>query len=178
MDNFWDTDTFSVTDASDDSITVEILSGNDCLTWVAQVLSVDYCPWIEETAWAVGDRYVDKGNWAMYVEYEPEMTVELRADGGDGVGMLAGTVHFSAVDSGEVTITIELNEGWRFQDVDENVKIQDYDSVPPAKNPKPGHFDWKDYADPDDDTFEITVPANDFYGVHVQVEWADCSDEE
>jgi hypothetical protein len=114
----------------------------------------------------------------MYVEYEDlETTVELRADGGDGIGMVAGSVHFSAVDSGEVTITITLNEGWRFKDVAENVKIQDYTSAPPAKNPKPGQFEWKGDADPEDDSFAIDVPANDFYGVHVQVEWADCSEE-
>lgn len=39
--NYWDTDTYTVTDLSDDSVTLGILSSNDCLTWVAQVLSVE-----------------------------------------------------------------------------------------------------------------------------------------
>lgn len=134
------------------------------------------CPqWVDETGWAIGTRYVEKGNWGMYHEHDGEETVDLRADGGDGVGMVAGSVHFSAVDAGNVTITITLNEGWRFADVDENVKIQDYDSVPTAKNPKPGKFDNKD--DATESPFVMVVPANNYYGVHVDLEWLDCVEE-
>jgi hypothetical protein len=130
------------------------------------------CPqWIDETGWAVGTRYLEKGNWAMYHEYNGEETVDLRADGGDGVGMLAGTVHFSAVSGDQVTITITLNEGWRFVDQDENVKIQDYASAP-TKKAIPGKFDHKGYAT--ESPFEIDVPANAYYGVHANLEWLDC----
>ena len=133
--------------------------------------------WVDETGWAVGTRYVVKGNWGMYVDYhDVEKTVNLIADGGDGVGIVAGSVNFSAPSSEEVTITIELNEGWRFKDVDDNVKIQDYDSIPTAKNPKPGKFDHKGDA-AESTVAEIVVPANSYYGVHVDLEWLDCVEE-
>jgi len=126
------------------------------------------CKWVEETAWADGDRYVTKGNWAMYVAYNGvEKTVDLIA----GQNMVAGEVSFSKADNGNVTITITLKDGWRFKDVEENVSIQDYESAP-SGNPSPGQFAWKDYAT--DSPFSIEVPANNYYGVHVDVEWEDC----
>lgn len=125
------------------------------------------CLWKEETAWAAGPRYVSRGNWATYTPYQSNEPVMLYA----GQHMEAGTVAFSGVEDGYVTITISLNEGWRFAPVPENVKIQGYASAP-SKTPSPGGFAWKstesgDYA-------EIVVPASNFYGVHVDVEWADC----
>jgi hypothetical protein len=127
------------------------------------------CEWIGETAWAAGCRYVTKGNWATYTSYSGvAKTVTLFA----GQTMEAGTVYFSAPSGGNVTITIVLNAGWRFADVDENVKIQDYASPPAAVNPAPGLFAWKGYATVS--PFDIVVPENNFYGVHVNVEWACC----
>lgn len=130
---------------------------------------VDYtsCEWIGETAWANGNRYVDPGNWATYTPYVADNTVILYA----GQTMEAGTVHFSAQVAGLVTITIILNEGWRFYDDPENVKIQDYTSAP-SGNPSPGLFDWKGYAT--ESPFSIDVPENNFYGVHMDVEWEYC----
>lgn len=126
----------------------------------------------DETAWAAGTRYVTRGNWATYTPYAgAEKTVTLFA----GQTMEAGTVHFSAPDGNEVTITITLNTGWRFalipsseNEFDNNVKIQDYASPPPAENPAPGLFMWKRVAT--ESPFSITVPLNNFYGVHVDVE--------
>ncbi|MHC4172074.1 MAG: hypothetical protein ACYST5_03915 [Planctomycetota bacterium] len=125
------------------------------------------CEWIGETAWANGPRYVEQGNWATYTPYVADSTVILYA----GQTMEAGTVDFSAPVAGVVTITITLNEGWRFYDDPENVKIQDYASAP-SGNPSPGLFDWKDYAT--ESSFSIDVPENNFYGVHVDVEWELC----
>ena len=91
-----------------------------------------------------------------------------------GLTMEASTVDFSAPSApvdGVVTITITLNEGWRFYDDPENVKIQDYASAPSDK-PSPGSFDWKDYAT--GSSFSIEVDENNFYGVHVDVEWELC----
>jgi hypothetical protein len=85
--------------------------------------------------------------------------------------MDAGTVYFAEAVDGWVTITITLNYGWRFADVAENVKIQDYVEAP-AGNPSPGQFDHKEYAT--ESPFEIVVPENNFYGVHVDVEWESC----
>jgi|GEM_PF-3171437 len=122
--------------------------------------------WKDETAWASGPRYTSKGNWATYTPYVAEGTVTLYAD----KTMEAGSVHFSAVLDGKVTITITLNSGWRFNPYkDENVKIQDYAS-PPSGNPSPGLFMWKGTADSGSNTFSIEVPANNYYGVHVDVQ--------
>jgi hypothetical protein len=135
----------------------------------------------DETAWAQGSRYVNKGNWAMYLAYPgADGTVDLIA----GQNMVAGEVTFSASVGGIVTITIELFEGWRFAlnpigeenglpIYDNNVKVQDYAGKPPGKNPAPGLFLWKIVAD--GDMAEIEVPYNNYYGVHVDVErQVDC----
>jgi hypothetical protein len=129
------------------------------------------CEWIDETAWADGTRYVDRGNWATYTAYfSDEAGVILYA----GRYLDAGTVSFSGVSEDQVTITITLNEGWRFAvcEDDNNVKIQDYDELPPAINPRPGRFDTKSCAEAS--PFEIVVPANDYYGIHVNLEWQYC----
>jgi len=111
---------------------------------------------------------VEQGNWATYTPYDADSTVILYA----GQTMEAGTVHFSEPDGdGVVTITVTLNSGWRFEDVAENVKIQDYADAP-SGNPSPGQFDHK--GDATGSSFSIVVPGNDFYGVHVDVEWEDC----
>ena len=120
-----------------------------------------------ETAWADGARYVAKGNWAMYVAYDGNAkTVNLIA------GQLydVGDVTFSAQVDGEVEICIELDEGWEFEDVDENVKVQDY-AEKPTGNPSPGLFAYKMTANGENC---ITVPVNNFYGVHVNVgQWVE-----
>jgi hypothetical protein len=122
--------------------------------------------WLEafkdETGWAAGTRYTSKGNWATYTPYVAESTVKLFA----GQTMEAGEVSFSSVVDGKVTITITLNCGWHFDDVSDNVKIQDYKSAP-SGNPSPGKFAWKRCATKSG--FSIKVPANNFYGVHVDL---------
>ena len=118
--------------------------------------------WEDETAWAAGNRYVTKGNWATYTPYVAGSTVKLYA----GQTMEAGTVHFSAAADGKVTITITLNDGWKFADAGENVKIQDY-ATAPSGNPAPGLFAWKGTAT--SSSFSIDVPENNFYGVHADL---------
>ncbi len=133
--------------------------------------------WKDETAWAAGDRYVDQGNWATFTEYDPEgLEVILYA----GQTHKAGIVTFSAPVNGEVEICIVLNPGFRFADVEENVKIQDYEDPPFMDNPggpSPGGFAHKGEADPEVFIFCINVPENNFYGVHVDVErQVECED--
>ena len=141
------------------TVYVRVATWND---WQDQVRVITEHPWVCETAWAEGDRYTERGNWATYTSYAGEAKeVTLYA----GQDMPAGTVAFSAPSGGEVTITIALDTDWRFKDVPENVKIQDYESAP-SGNPKPGKFDWKF----DMPGATITVPENDFYGIHVEVE--------
>jgi hypothetical protein len=117
----------------------------------------------DETAWADGERYIEQGNWATYTSYVPDSDVPLYA----GQTLLAGNVHFSAVNNNEITIEITLYSNWSLQDVDEPVKIQDYE-IAPSGNPLPGLFDYKfDYLT------GIVVPANNFYGVHLDVQYCE-----
>ncbi len=125
----------------------------------------------EETAWPEGTRYVGRGNWAMYVDYDGvEKTVNLIA----GRTEYAGTVTFSAPVDGYVTITVDLTGGAIFYyDVndplyDDNLKVQDYSGAPTG-NPSPGLFEWKDAIEVGSTTGSIVVPANNYYGVHVDV---------
>ena len=132
-----------------------------------------------ETAWAANGnyplelRYTPRGNWATYVAYEGEAkTVTLFA----GQTINVGTVEFSAPADDIVTITITLTGDWEFEDVAENVKIQDYEFAP-SGNPAPGLFDHKDTAT--ESPFSIDVPENNFYGVHVNVGyWVEISCED
>ncbi len=118
-----------------------------------------------ETAWAQGTRYVTRGNWAMYVEYKGEAkTVNLMA----AQTIVVGTATFSAPSDGYVTIDISLTGGTIFDpDEDENIKIQDYATKPPAVNPSPGLFAWKWTASGANAT--VVVPQNNYYGVHLDV---------
>ena len=115
-----------------------------------------------ETAWAEGTRYIPQGNWATYTGYAPGTTVKLVA----GQNKEAGEVTFGEVVDGNVTISIQLNPGWCFQDVPENVKIQGYDAAP-SGNPSIGLFANK--ADASESYWSGSVPYNAFYGVHVDV---------
>jgi hypothetical protein len=108
-----------------------------------------------ESGWAAGTRYVAKGNWATYTPYAGSAkTVPLYA----GQTIVAGDVSFSTPVNGKVTITITLKPGWFFNNVSDNVKIQDYTPTPPLRNPSPGQFAWKGYAYKC--SFSMEVPAN------------------
>lgn len=126
------------------------------------------CEWVGETAWGAGDRYVEQGNWATYTAYETGMNILIFA----GQGMEAGYLTFSEVSAGKVTITITLFSGWRFEAVEENVKIQPYDTVPLPENPAPGRFAVK--ATAETSPFTIEVDAAAYYGIHLNLEWEDC----
>jgi hypothetical protein len=124
---------------------------------------------VTETAWAANGttplelRYTPRGNWATYVEYEADKTVNFYA----GQTILVGTVHFSAVVDDEVTITIDLNGyGWEFAP-GSVVAIQGYETAP-SGNPEPGLFEHKFPAS--GTFFQATVPAANFYGVHAVVQ--------
>ena len=82
--------------------------------------------------------------------------------------MLAGKVIFSEPSADDkVTITITLKPGWFFNNISDNVKIQDYATTPPSRNPSPGQFARKRCAY--GCSFSMKVPANRFYGVHVDL---------
>ena len=116
--------------------------------------------WIGETAWSAGTRYVNRGSWATWsTKSALEHGVTLFA----GQTMDAGTVKLK-----DGVITITLNEGWRFAETDENVKIQSYSTTPPAENPRIGRFETKGTAK--ESPFNIDVKEGAYYGVHVDVE--------
>jgi hypothetical protein len=124
-----------------------------------------------DTAWAANGntpgekRYTTKGNWATYVQYVAGgKTTTLFA----GQTMNAGTVNFSAVASGQVTITVTLASPWEFANVAENLKVQGY-ATAPSGNPSPGLFANKKQCNVALLSCTITVPAANFYGVHSDV---------
>jgi hypothetical protein len=138
--------------------------GNSCTLGEVDGIGCGTCeidPCDDETAWADGARYTNKGNWGTYTEYVEDATVTLYA----GQTIDVGNVHFSAVDGdGNVTITINLASGWVFQNGDETVKIQNYTTAP-SGNPSPGQFDHKCNS-----CTSIVVPANNYYGIHLDVQ--------
>ncbi|WP_062300107.1 hypothetical protein [Demequina maris] len=122
----------------------------------------------DNTAWAAGERFVDRGNWATFTQY-----------GGVGktVPLLAGKKHKAGVvgffpAGDKVLIHIRLYEGAAFADGDA-VKIEAYESYEaiPKENPSPGHFMYKeDPSDPADPLhFDILVDKAAYYAVHVDV---------
>ncbi|MDL2208108.1 hypothetical protein LJB97_00630 [Parabacteroides sp. OttesenSCG-928-O15] len=115
----------------------------------------------KESAWSAGDRYTEKGNWATYTAYAgEELTVPVFA----GQTIEAGSVTFSEVVNGNITITITLTGGWELNvDKKETVKIQGYD-VAPSGNPAPGQF-----ATYKGESLVVEVPASAFYGIHLDV---------
>lgn len=135
---------------------------NACIEYSLRELCGEWQCSGSETGWANGPRYTQKGNWATYTPYVANSTVIIYA----GQNINVGTVQMSAVVNNEVTLTIELTGGWHFQDVNESLKIQDY-AVAPSGNPAPGQFAWKYNAT--GDSWTVTVPANNFYGIHLDL---------
>jgi len=133
----------------------------------------------DETAWSDGEPYTEQGNWATYTVYFNEEgwgeAKEVTLYAGQTIDV--GVVRFSdpwfnpQTSVGEVTITIELNDCWDFDDVMENVKIQGYYTAPMG-NPNPGGFEYK--ADAEGKTFTIVVAYMPYYGVHVDVTGGCC----
>lgn len=117
----------------------------------------------EETAWADGVRYNTdhSGNWATYTGYAGvEKTVTLYA----GRTIEAGTVTITP-EGDMVKITINLENGWMLQvdEEDDAVKVQGYVDAP-SGNPAPGQFETYKGNE-----LEFTVPAFNFYGIHLDV---------
>ncbi|MDH6342033.1 hypothetical protein M2480_000413 [Parabacteroides sp. PFB2-12] len=114
-----------------------------------------------ESAWSAGDRYTEQGNWATFTAYTgEELTVPVIA----GKSIEVGTVTFSEVVDGNITITIALTGGWELNaKKTETVKIQGYD-VAPSGNPAPGQF-----ATYKGESLVVDVPASEYYGIHLDV---------
>lgn len=114
----------------------------------------------DETAWAAGSRYVAQGNWATYTPYVANTPVNVFA----GQNYLVGTVTFSEVVDGKVTITLAALNGARLQGVAESVKIQGYETAP-SGNPAPGLFTTYKGNET-----TVIVDAYAYYGIHLDVQ--------
>ena len=80
-----------------------------------------------------------------------------------GQTLPAGSASLTVNVDNTVIIAITLNAGWSLQDVNEPVKIQGYVNAPTA-SPSPGLFTT--YKG---DELLVTVPAYNFYGIHLDV---------
>ena len=80
-----------------------------------------------------------------------------------GQTLPAGSASLTVNVDNTVTIAITLNAGWSLQDVNELVKIQGYVNAPTA-SPSPGLFTTYKGDEP-----LVTVPAYNFYGIHLDV---------
>ncbi len=151
-----------------------------------------------QTAWGAGKRFVDKGNWATYIEYcpgtcpitigdlcyeksigwtdgtlyapqskcwatyvtySPGITADLIADNTE----VAGTVHFSAMNGSDITITITLNTGYIPNGAVQFTKIQGYADAPTSKPHPPDFTTYKGKS------LVVTVPYYPYYGVHLDM---------
>jgi hypothetical protein len=121
-----------------------------------------------ETAWAANEdeplslRYTTRGNWATYVDLQGFEETGKTVNFYSAQTLLVGTVSFSAVADGMVTITIDLDPGFSYED-GSIIAVQDY-AAAPSGNPAPGLFDH--HFAPGE---PILVPANAFYGVHAVI---------
>ena len=149
----------------------------------------DVCyEWICETAWADNEcskdaepgslRYVQRGNWATYVQYDGEFKdVSLYAGQDIEVGWV---LFYPQGDEVKIVIGLFTEEvggypnaviGWEFCPVEENVKIDGFNSLDDAKvnrqgNPIPGQFPYK--YDATGTEITVTVPKFEYYGIHVE----------
>ena len=136
-------------------------------------------PCSQETAWAGCNFYnggyanFTRGNWALYTEYlgsagtiNDEKTIWLMA----GQNFWVGWVRLEPIpgDEDNIKIKIQLFEGWCLQTVEEPVKIQDYEARP-SGNPRPGQFEYKGTPELVNGWYEMVVPLNNFYGIHVDL---------
>jgi len=145
------TATASSTSEIDDSL-VEATS-DECM--------VEIC--YEETAFGGNTAGLGKAWWFYFI-------APVEGDGSDtqtiwaGQHYNAGEVTVSECDEGEVTITIELADGWYLQDDDESVKIQGYAVAPITRQPAGLFETYKG------NELEVTVDCFDNYVIQLDVQ--------
>ena len=98
--------------------------------------------------------------WWFYFDTSGEATQIIWA----GQHYDAGTVTVSECVEGEVTITIDLADGWYLQDDDESVKIQGYEVIPSKRQPA-GKFETYKGSD-----LVVTVDCFDNYVIQLDVQ--------
>jgi hypothetical protein len=126
-------------------------------------------PWQGETATGAGTRYPGTSNWFMYTAFTTN-TVNLIA----GQNIDAGDITMTRY-GGNTYITVTLASGFRFANVKENLKIQDFANAP-TKYLEPGQFKHKFSVPqgtiPYTNTYTAKIPGDTakFYGIHANVE--------
>ena len=139
-----------------------------------------HCEWTGETAMAAGNRFPNHA-WFMYTPYEnAPFTVDLIA----GQHYTVGTVHFSAIAAGKVTITITLDDDVRFDSNEVKVSVKGYTDEADALAQSNFPFctwPYKGDVDPGESSFGMDVPSHSpegepylFYAVHVNVQHLVC----
>jgi hypothetical protein len=123
--------------------------------------------WEGETATGDGHRFARSRNWFMWNDYTTD-PIDLIA----GQNMKAGTIEMGPVVDDKVTITITLLTDWRFKNVSDAVKVLAYKSAPSSfdgfgRSVRDIKFDKANFSV---NKATITVPARDFYFIHVDVE--------
>ncbi len=112
-----------------------------------------------DTSWGAGEAF-DPNNNARYTAYNgEENTVDLVSSN----ERVAGTVTYSPYGMDQVKIEIKFNEGWRFGEVDNPVRIQGYEYAPEGV---PAINEFSTYTG---DDMIVYVPLYNFYAVHVEV---------
>jgi hypothetical protein len=122
-------------------------------------------PWRSETATGAGIRYPGTSNWFMYTPYQTTK-----------VDLIAGQ-HYDAGDiymtrsGGNTYIKVTLASGFRFANVTQNLKVQDFAKAP-TKYVQPGNFKYKFSVAQGTNTYTAKIPGDTakFYGIHGDVE--------
>ncbi|WP_304516696.1 hypothetical protein [Cecembia rubra] len=129
--------------------------------------------WKGETATGDGNRFANSSNWFMWNNYTTD-PIKLIA----GQNMEAGSIQMGPISNENITITITLDEGWRFKTVGETivsdaVKVLAYLNPPTSFNGFGNDVRNIRYlrANFNGDVATITVPAAGSYFIHVDVEW-------
>jgi hypothetical protein len=122
-------------------------------------------PWRSETATGAGIRYPGTSNWFMYTAYNTSK-VDLIA----GQNYDSGDIYMTR-SGGNTYIKVTLASGFRFANVTQNLKIQNFASAPKSYL-QPGAFKYKFSVPQGTSTYTAKIPGETakFYGIHADVE--------
>ncbi len=131
----------------------------------AVVVNCTIQQWADETATGAGKTYPGSNNWFMYTKYTTSK-VDLIA----GQHYDAGDIHMSRNET-TTFIRIDLHDGYRWANVLENLKIQDFNKEP-TSYVEPGAFKHKWTIDPSKRTVTVEIPGvkAGYYGIHGDVQ--------
>lgn len=130
-----------------------LLVNVQCYIFEGETATVDGLPW--------SDVPRAPANWFMYASHESLLA---------GADLIAGQHHDIGdvrlvENNGTVTLYFELTGEWELEDVGGNVKV--HPMAAPTRYVQPGRFTYKFTFD--SQVFDVTVPAADYYGIHLDV---------